>query len=366
MTTAFRRADSVYLSLTFALCTVGIILLASASSVESYQTYGDPNSMLVKQAIALLMGLGAMFILMGYDYHRLQKWSKLLLIFSFVLLLLPLIPGIGTELLGARRWISIGGFFFQPSEAVKLALIVYLAAWFPKIRLDREEAKQTFLPFVAILAFITIALVLQPDLGTAIVIIGTAVVMYFVAGAPAKLFAWIGIGVITGVLLLIQLSPYRAARLTVFLNPEGDAQGTGYHINQSLLAIGSGGLFGRGYGQSLQKYNYLPEAAGDSIFAVAAEELGFFLTVGLIALYVALFWRGVRLARSAADPTGQLIVVGITSWFIIQAFVNIGALTSLLPLTGEPLPFISNGGTSLIFSLAAAGVLLNISKSARQ
>ena len=366
MTTAFRRADSVYLSLTFALCIVGITLLASASSVESYETLGDPNRMLVKQTLALLMGLGAMFVLMGLDYHRLQKWSKILLIISLGLLLLPLVPGIGTELLGAKRWISIGGFFFQPSEVVKLALIIYLATWLPKIRLDREEAKKSFFPFIALLGFITLALIVQPDLGTAIVIVGTAIVQYFAAGAPSKLFAWIGIGVVLGVFLLIQISPYRAARLTVFLNPEADTQGSGYHINQSLLAIGTGGLFGRGYGQSLQKFNYLPEAAGDSIFAVIAEELGFFLTVGLIGLYVALFWRGVQLARRASDPTGRLITVGITIWFTIQAFVNIGALTSLLPLTGEPLPFVSNGGTSLIFSLAAVGVLLNISKSARQ
>ncbi len=366
MSIPLRRADSVFLSLTFALCVVGIIILASASSVESYQTLGNPNGMLVKQLIALLMGLGAMFLLMGADYHRWQKLSKFLLIGSIALLLLPFIPGIGTELLGARRWISIGGFFFQPSEVVKLALIIYLASWLPKIRLDREEAKKSFVPFVGILAFITIALLAQPDLGTALVIIGTAIVMYFVAGAPGKIFAWIGVGMVVGVFLLIQISPYRAARLTVFLNPEGDTQGSGYHINQSLLAIGTGGLFGRGYGQSLQKYNYLPESAGDSIFAVAAEELGFFLTVGLVVLYVALFWRGVHLARAASDPTGRLMTIGITTWFTIQAFVNMGALTSLLPLTGEPLPFISNGGTSLIFSLAAVGILLNVSKSARQ
>jgi len=365
MTTAFRRVDSVFLSLILALCVAGIIILSSASSVESFQALGDPNAYLLKQAIALLIGLGAMFILMGLDYRRWLRSSKLLLVASLVLLFTPFIPGVGSELLGAKRWIAVGGFFFQPAEVVKLTFILYLAAWLPKIRLDRESGKQSLLPFAGVLGFIVIALLLQPDLGTAIVIVGTSVVMYFVAGAPAKVFAWIGIALVAGVLLLIQIAPYRAARLTVFLNPEGDTQGSGYHINQSLLAIGTGGLFGRGYGHSLQKFNFLPEAAGDSIFAIAAEELGFILTVGLIGLYVAVFWRGVQLSRRAAEPAGKLLILGITVWFTLQAFVNMGALTSLLPLTGEPLPFISNGGTSLVFSLAAVGILLNVSKSLR-
>lgn len=364
--TTLRRPDSTLLSIVLVLCLFGIIILSSASSVASFQSLGDPNGFLKKQIISLIIGLLSMVLIMQFNITWLKKLALPILIGSCVLMFAPFIPGVGSELLGARRWIAFGGFFFQPSELVKLGLVIYLAAWFSKQSVHDADPKTVLYPLLGLLGAITVVLIMQPDLGTAIVILALAVAMYFAAGAPAKHFVWIATLLIAGLFLLIQVAPYRAARLTVFLNPDKDAQGAAYHINQSLLAIGSGGLFGRGLGHSMQKFNYLPEAEGDSIFAIAAEELGFFLSLGLIALYVGLLWRGIQLARRAGDQYVRLVIAGVVCWFTIQAFINIGALTSLLPLTGEPLPFISNGGSSLIISLVAVGIVLNYSRTLRQ
>lgn len=363
--TPLRRPDSPFLAFTLLLCVFGIIILSSASSVVSFQTFGDPNVMLKKQVITLVLGLVLMFVAMQIPSHYVEKFTTLFFIGAMVLTLLTLIPGVSSELLGAKRWITFGGFNFQPAEFLKLASILLLASWLAKVRMDRATSRETLVPLFSILAPIVLILVLQPDLGTAIVIMAVSFTLYFIAGAPAKHFAWIAIVAAFGLLMLTQLAPYRAARLTVFLNPGDDTQGSAYHINQSLLAIGSGGLFGRGLGHSIQKFNYLPEAEGDSIFAIAAEELGFFLSAGLITLYVALVWRGAYLAKRMSDVFGKLVVSGVTSWLGIQAFINIGALSSILPLTGEPLPFISNGGTSIIASLIGVGLLLNYSRSVR-
>jgi cell division protein FtsW len=363
---ALRRPDSTLLSIVLVLCVFGIIILSSASSVASFQALGDPNGYLKKQIISLIIGLLLMVLIMELNISWLKKLALPILVISCVLLFTPFIPGLGSELMGARRWVYFAGFFFQPSELVKLCLIIYLSAWFSKLPIHDAEPKRVLFPLLGLLGGITLVLIKQPDLGTAIVILALAVVMYFAAGAPIKHFVWIAALFMAGLFLIIQVAPYRAARLTVFLNPDKDAQGAAYHINQSLLAIGSGGIFGRGLGHSMQKFNYLPEAEGDSIFAIAAEELGFILSVGLIALYVGLLWRGIQLARRSSDMYIRLVITGIVSWFAIQAFINIGALTSLLPLTGEPLPFISNGGSSLIISLMAVGILLNYSKTLRQ
>lgn len=360
-----RSPDSVFLALILGLCAVGIIVLASASSVISFQKLGNPNAMLTKQAISLFIGIGILLLLARVDYRRWQKWSKIGLILSIIMVIALFLPGIGTELLGAKRWIALGGFFFQPSELLKLAVIIFLANYLT-FSPDRERNPQRVLTRIAMLVGgIGILLILQPDLGTAIVITGIIFAMYFAAGTPLKYIALLLVGVVAAVALAITIEPYRAARLTVFLHPETGKQEESYHINQSLLAIGSGGIFGKGYGRSIQKFNYLPEAAGDSIFAIAAEELGFFLSLGIILLYLAVFWRGMMLTKHAPDGFAKLVMVGILTWITFQAFVNIGALTAILPLTGVPLPFISNGGSSLIITLAAVGIFLNISRSTR-
>jgi len=277
-----------------------------------------------------------------------------------------LVPSLGYELGGARRWINFGGFVFQPSELAKLTFILYLATWLSKKGKEINNLTYGFASFLVLLGLITVLIMLQPDLGTMTVIAFVAVIVYFVAGGSIKhliVIMLIGAAIFG---LLVQIAPYRAARFTVFLNPEMDPQGIGYHVNQALLAIGSGGIFGLGLGHSRQKYNYLPEVTGDSIFAVIAEELGLIISIGLILLYLVLMLRGFRISRAAPDQFGKLVAVGITCWFTFQALVNIGSMVSILPLTGIPLPFISYGSSAIVISLLAIGILINISKQTKE
>ncbi|USN53921.1 MAG: putative lipid II flippase FtsW [Candidatus Nomurabacteria bacterium] len=360
-----RQADYALLITIVGLVLFGLIMLSSASSVISFQQYGDSNALLRRQIISAVLGLAGFFIIQRLDYHLWKKFAVLLLFLSIVFLIMVFVPGIGEEYLGARRWINLG-VQFQPTELVKLAFLVYLASWLEKRREGFREPIYSFVPFMVILGIITLLVMAQPDLGTMTVIGLIAVIVYFVAGAPAKHFAWITAIAVSLFAIFIKIAPYRAARLTVFLNPALDPQGIGYHINQALLAIGTGGIFGVGLGHSRQKFNYLPEAAGDSIFAVIAEELGFLMVVALLAVFAFLIYRGFQTARQAPDDFGRLLAAGITAWLGLQAFVNIGALSGILPLTGIPLPFVSYGGTALVINLAAAGILLSISRQKKE
>lgn len=345
----------------------GLIMLSSASSVLSYQKYGDSYYLLKHQFIyGIALGALACYVTSNIDYHYWRKNAFFLLVATAVLLFLVFIPGIGVELLGAKRWISIGGFFFQPSEIVKMTFLIYLAAWLEKRGKEVEDATYGLVSFLVMLGFLVAMIALaQKDLGTTIVIAVISVTVYFIAGAPWKHLGLIMLAGIIAFAVLVKIAPWRAARLMVFLHPELDPQGIGYHINQALLAIGSGGFFGVGLGHSRQKFNYLPEVATDSIFAVIAEELGFMLSVGVTVLFLVFTIRALRIATSAPDQFGRLLGVGIATWIGFQAFVNIGAMLSLLPLTGIPLPFISYGSSSLITLFAAVGILLNISRQRR-
>ncbi|MBU0671357.1 MAG: putative lipid II flippase FtsW [Patescibacteria group bacterium] len=346
----------------------GLIMLSSASSVMGWQKFGDHNYFVKHQLLyGVIIGLVAFWVMSKIDYHYWKKYAFPIVIISIVLLFLVLIPGIGYEFLGAKRWVSIFGFPFQPSELVKLTFLIYLATWLEQRSKKMEDFSYSFMPFIIMIAFLVFMVAgIQRDLGTMIVIGVVSIVIYFVAGAPWKHLGWIGLGGLGLFFLLIKIAPYRAQRLTVFLNPELDPQGVGYHINQSLLAIGSGGLFGLGLGHSRQKFNYLPEAAGDSIFAVIAEEMGFVITVALVALFFALGYQCLKIARNAPDAFGKLLAVGIVTWILFQAFVNIMAMLGLLPLTGITLPFISYGSTSLVTLLAAMGLLVNISRQTKK
>ncbi len=345
----------------------GLIILSSASSVLAYEKFGDSYYYLKHQLLyGVFLGGIAFYIMSKLDYHYWRKYAFPVVVGTLVLLFLVFIPGIGTELLGAKRWISIGGFVFQPSEVVKLSFLIYLAAWLEKSGKDIHDSKYGLMSFLVMLgALVLLVAVAQKDLGTTIVIAVISVVTYFVAGAPWKHLGTIFLGGILAVVALIKIAPYRAARLTVFLNPGTDPQGIGYHINQALLAIGSGGLFGLGLGRSRQKFNYLPEVTTDSIFAIVAEEMGFIIALAVIALFLAFTIVSLRIAQRAPDPFGKLLAVGIATWIGFQAFVNIGAMLSLLPLTGIPLPFICYGSSSMIMMLAAVGLLANISRQVR-
>jgi len=342
---------------------VGLILLWSASAVISYQKFQDSYYYLKHQILfGLIPGVILLFLCSKINYNFFRKISFILFLGTIILLLLVFVPEIGYSCGKTRSWLKLGGISFQPSELLKIALIIYLAAFFEKQGKKIKSFSQGFLPFIFILGIVALLLIMQPDIGTLGIVILIALVIYFVAGAKiGHLFLIILAGAL-GLFLLIKTASYRMERFMVFLNPSVDPQGIGYHINQALIGIGSGGMFGVGLGHSRQKFAYLPEVYGDSIFAIIAEELGFILTVGLIILFVALAIRGFKIAKNAPDKFSQLVAVGITSWIIFQTFINIMAMIGLIPLTGLPLPFISYGGSALAVLLASMGILINISK----
>ncbi len=357
--------DFPLLLIVSAIILFGLIMLWSASAPSGYERFSDSYYFLKHQLIfGLIPGVAALLVFARVPYTFWQKHAWNLLILSIVLLVLVFIPGFSAGIGNAHSWISIGGVFsLQPSEVVKLTFLFYLAAWLGG-RDERgvKDVHAGFIPFLSVLGTMMLLMVLQPDIGTMSIIAAMALVVYFSAGAPlAYVFGLIatGIGALT---LLITTAPYRTARFTTFLHPELDPQGIGYHINQALLAIGSGGFFGVGYGHSRQKFQYLPEVAGDSIFAVIGEELGFIFSLLVIGAFLFLLWRLLDIAGRAPDKFGKYVVVGIAAWICFQAFVNIGSMVALMPITGVPLPFISYGGTSLAVSMAAIGVVLNISK----
>lgn len=340
----------------------GLVMLSSAGSVFGFQRFDDSNFFLKSQLPAVGIGLLGMFIAYRTEYSQWRRLAVPLLLVTIILLLLVFTPGLGSFFLGARRWINLGFTTIQPSEIAKLTFILYLAAWFEKRTGYLRDVHVSLIPFLITVATVGGLILAEPDLGTTIVLILVSLAMYFVAGAPWRHLLAIGTAGFAAIVLIIKLAPYRAQRFTVFLNPELDPQGIGYHINQALLAIGSGGWFGVGLGHSRQKFNYLPEPAGDSIFAVTAEELGFVFVTLFILTWCALIYRGLQIARQAPDQFGSLIATGITTWLGFQAFLNIGALSGLLPLTGIPLPLVSHGGTAMIVNLTGLGILLNISR----
>jgi len=331
-----RKSDYILSLTVFAILIIGLIMISSAGVVLSYERFGNNNYFLIRQIFNAIIGIAFLIVFYSIDYRFWKKIGSVLLIGTIVLLVLVFL--IGFSYGGAKRWLSLGSFFLQPTEIAKLAYILYLAAWLENRGEKIRNIQYGLIPFGVMTAFIGFLTILQPDFGTAIVISLTAASMFITAGAS---WQQIFIGGATSLLigwLLIKSSAYRFARLSVFLNPSADAKGIGYHINQALLAIGSGGILGLGFGMSRQKYNYLPEPMGDSIFAIIAEEIGFFRAVVVILLFLLFAYRGYKIARLAPDAFGRLAAFGITSWITIQAAINIAAMLSLMPLTGIPLP----------------------------
>jgi len=348
------KPDWFLVALVFGLAFFGIIMVGNASVVEAYRDFGDKFYYLRLQAQWLGLGLIAFFLASVFNYRYLKMITFPLMLFTFASLILVLLPGIGFEALGARRWLGIGRFNFQPAELAKLTFVLYLASFLSN--------KKRTLPFLLLLGLLVVLVMLEPDLGTTVIIVATSLVVYFASGAPLLLLAGLGLlGLLSGASLIL-FSPYRRERLLTFLNPTRDPLGASYHIRQILIAIGSGGLLGLGLGQSRQKYEYLPAVTTDSIFAVIAEEIGFVGASVVILAFLLLIWRGFKIAKEAPDEFGKLLAVGITTWIGFQALINLGAMVALVPLTGVPLPFISYGGSSLVLALTGVGILLNISK----
>jgi len=361
-----KQPDYTFAAFIAVLVMFGLVMLSSAGAVYGFQRYDDSNFFLKKQLLGVTIGLIGAFVAYRIDYLFWRKWSVPLFLASLVLLVLVFLPGIGSYFYGARRWINLGFTVFQPAELFKLTFIFYLAAWFEQRERMLSNFQQGLVPFLVTLGVAAGLIVLQPDLGTTTILVLIAVVMFYVAGGAPRHLALLGVIGAALLAIIIQIAPYRAQRLTVFLNPELDPQGIGYHVQQSLLAIGSGGWFGYGLGHSRQKFNYLPEPAGDSIFAVTAEELGYLFVLVFLLTWVAVILRGFAIARDAPDRFGRLVVVGITSWLGLQALVNMAALSGLIPLTGIPLPLMSYGSSAMIMNLIAVGVALRISRAHRQ
>lgn len=345
---------------------IGLVMIASAGVAYGKVRFGDPYYFFKQQLVGFSAGLVFLYIFQRIDYRVWRKLVVPIFLFAIALLVLVFIPGIGTTVYGAARWIQIGPISFQPSETMKLAIVLYLAAFFSsKGKGKTGDFYEGFVPFLAIMAVVGFLVVKQPDTGTLGLILLIAMAVFFAAGANLSHILLLIFGGTALLGILIKLAPYRMSRMLVFLNPEHDPLGAGYQMTQALMALGSGGLFGAGLGQSRQKFNYLPEPVTDSIFAILGEEFGLVGTLVVIGLFVFLAWRGLRIAKTAPDEFGRLLAIGIVSWIVFQAFINISAISGLIPLTGIPLPFISYGGTSLAVLLAAVGILLNVSKQSK-
>lgn len=351
-----KKPDILLLFPTIFLTLFGLFMIYDASSYVAFRDFGDKYNYVKDQIFWVGLGGLALFFFSHFDYKKLYYLALPILIGAILLLLMVFIPGLGTEINGARRWIDFGFFILQPAEFLKLGFAIYLAAWFS----NKERGR---LPsFLLLLGLIIGLIMLQPHMGAAAIIMAEALAIYFLSGASIKsllmLVPVVGIG---GVLLII-LEPYRAARLATFLNPNQSIEGASYHVRQILIALGTGGITGVGLGNSLQKFAYLPENTTDSIFAIIAEEIGFIGSVFIILLFLLIVWRGFFIAIRAKDTFGKLLAGGIATFIGMEIFINLASQTALLPLTGIPLPFISYGGSALIINLTAIGILINIGR----
>lgn len=348
------------------LLVFGLVMLSSASSVVSYAKFGNIYHYFSRQLMWVVIGLVAMVIVSKIDYHIWRCYAGIALVSSIVLLLLVFIPGIRSEFGTARSWINVFGFSFQPSELVKLTFLIYLATWLEAKKGELKSVYGGIVPFLITLGVIGGLMAAQPDLGTFFVISFMATVVFFVGGGKFKhLFMT---AVIAGLVLFLAVyasSSYQSDRFKCYQDPTFDTQEECYQINQSLIAVGSGGVFGRGLGQSRQKFMYLPEVWGDSIFPIIAEEIGFVFSSLVLIIFLFLFYRILQVAKAAPDIYGMSLATGVVAWLSVQMFLNIGGQLNLIPMTGVPLPFISAGGSSALSSLIALGIVINISKQTK-
>ena len=361
-----RTAESVtLLGIIVMLNLIGLVMVMSASSVVSLEAFDNSWYYFKRQAIWAAIGAVVLLLTQRVDYHRWARWSGAALLACVALLGAVLIPGVGVDANGATRWLGYGPVVIQPSEVAKLGLLVFCAALLGRRIGYVDRINATLAPVGIVTSLIILLVMLQPNLGTSIVLAAIVLTMLYVAGLPVRWLATVG-GIMAGTALALAIAvPYRRARILAFLHPEADPQGTGWQTMQAWMAMAEGGLSGVGVGASRAKWGFLPFAHTDFIFAIIAEEFGFVGAAVVIALFVGLALVGIRTAFGAPDPFGMLLAAGITAWFVVQAFVNIGAVVGLLPITGVPLPFVSAGGSSLVTSMAACGLLLNVARQIR-
>jgi len=353
-----HKYDYLLIVIIAALLILGLMMVYSATFALGYQLYGQPTYFFIRQLLWMGLGLMAMIITARVEYHAWRRWS--VLIMAGALLLLGLVLTVGSDRFGGQRWLLNGSI--QPGELAKLAVIMYIADWLSSKGERIRNVTYGLIPFAILLGFVTGLIMLQPDFSTAVLIVVTAIAMFFIAGGD--LWQMIASAVLGGTtfVLLVTRSDYRLARISSFLNPVGDQLGGNYQMRQILIALGSGGITGLGLGASRQKFGYIPASHTDGIFAILGEELGLVGCLLVIALFALLAYRGFRVAMAAPDAFGTVLAAGITCSLIFQAIINIAVVTATAPVTGMPLPFISFGGSSLVVSMTAVGLLLAISR----
>lgn len=358
------RVDPVMLGTVLLLVTLGLVMVNSSSAIVALERYKDPYYFVKRQAAWLTLGLVAMGFAAAVSLEALRRWTVPMVAVGVVLLGVVLVPGVGRTVGGARRWLPVGPFSVQPSEFAKLVCVLHLARWMADRDDGRHEAWWSYLRAMIVPGILVALVLVEPDLGTAILIGAVAAAMLVLGGIPWSYLLGAASAVVPVLVVAVASAGYRRRRLLAFLNPWADPSGTGFQVVQSYLALGRGGLFGQGLGQSTQKLFYLPEAHTDFIFAVIGEELGFVGAVGLCLLFVLLVWRGTRLALRYPEPYGAYLAGGCTTLIALQALINMGVVVGLLPTKGLPLPFISLGGSSLVVTCLAVGLLLNLSRRA--
>ncbi len=355
--------DKLFFSIVFILVFGGLFIFSSAALGIFEEGIDNYLSIVLKQILAgLILGMAALHLMSRIYYKNWQRWAAPIFLFSIVITLLVFIPKLGVTTLGARRWLNLGVISFQPAEFLKFGFVIYFASWLASKKEAITRFKAGFMPGILIMAIPAVILLSQPDTGTLLSILLAGLSMFFMASGKWQHILLIIFLALIGLGIVISVRPYAMARIATFIDPQGDPLGAGYQISQALIAVGSGGLTGRGFGQSIQKFNFLPEPLGDSIFAVAAEEFGFLGSTLIILLFLGFTLRGFRISTGAPDQFSRLLVVGIVILISSQSFINIAAILGVLPLTGVPLLFVSHGGTALLFSLVEVGLILNISK----
>lgn len=361
-----HEADKALVAIIFVLVILGLVCLSSVSSVAGYTKFKDAYHYFKNQLFGVSVGLVAFIFFAQTNYHIWKKYAFFFLIGSVFLLILVFIPGIASEYGTSRSWIKIFGQSLQPSELVKLSFLLYLAGWIDARKDELHDFYTGIGTFIAVLGFIAFLMLLQPDIGTLSIITASSLIVYYVGGGSHKHVLSIIIVGLLALAIIIPQNEYQLDRLKCVKDPSYSANDKCYQINQSLIAVGSGGFFGRGLGQSRQKFMYLPEVSGDSIFAIISEETGMLFASILIMCYVFLFYRGYLVSKKAPDDFGKLLAIGIVSWIVIQAFINIGGIINVIPMTGVPLPLVSHGGTAVLAALSALGILVNISKHSKR
>ncbi|MBI2627642.1 putative lipid II flippase FtsW [Candidatus Nomurabacteria bacterium] len=358
-----KKIDRFFLTIALLLIFIGIAVFVSASLGILAKNEKTFYSVLFNQLVlGFGLGLVGMYFCLKIDYKFWRRYSFLIFLGSILLTALVFVPYLGWSHGGAQRWIQFWGFSFQPVEILKFGFVIYFAAWLSWVKNKVQDFKFGILPFSIMLIIIAVILFKQPDTKSFILILVTGIIMLFISGVSLRYI--LGLGAVTAIALgiLLFFTPYLQERIKTFIDPSVDPQGSSYQIQQSLIAFGSGGIFGRGFGQSIQKFNYLPEPQGDSIFAVFGEEFGFVGASAVILLYLLFALRGFRIANNSPDLFSRLLVSGIVILITVQSFMHIASVTGVFPLTGVPLPFMSHGGTSLLVYLIAIGIVLNVSK----